>query len=186
MSISAPPTTTRQTLDGILAAAESVHRVWARCEPTERAVFLRAVATALDDLADKLIPLAVDETHLSVGRLAGELTRSTFQLRLHAEEIETGRSFDARIDHADASWGMGPRPDLRRIQVPLGPVVVFAASNFPSAFSVAGGDTSSALAAGCLVVVKSHPGHRRLSDATADTLTTAMRNAGRDLRDRPR
>lgn len=125
-----------------------------------------------------LIPIAIDETHLPAERLGGELARTAFQLRLHADEIETGRPLDIRIDHADQSWGTGPRPDLRRIQVPLGPVIVFAASNFPFAFSVAGGDTSSALAAGCPVIVKSHPGHRRLSDATADIIATTLQEAG--------
>lgn len=169
--------TTAEELDGILAAAAAARRPWARRSAADRAAALRAVGTALDDAAGTLVPIALDETHLPAGRLTGELTRTTFQLRLHADEIETGRPFDARIDHADPTWGMGPRPDLRRIQVPLGPVVVFAASNFPFAFSVAGGDTSSALAAGCPVVVKSHPGHRRLSDATADIIVAALRGA---------
>jgi NADP-dependent aldehyde dehydrogenase len=169
--------TTAEELDEILAAAAAAHRPWARGSAADRAAALRAVATALDAAAGTLVPIAQDETHLPAGRLTGELTRTTFQLRLHADEIETGRPFDARIDHSDPTWGMGPRPDLRRIQVPLGPVVVFAASNFPFAFSVAGGDTSSALAAGCPVVVKSHPGHRRLSDATADIIVAALRGA---------
>ena len=169
--------TTPEELDEILAAAAAARRPWARRSAGDRAAVLRAVAGALDTAAGTLVPIAQDETHLPSVRLTGELTRTTFQLRLHAGEIETGRPFDARIDHADPTWGMGPRPDLRRMQVPLGPVVVFAASNFPFAFSVAGGDTSSALAAGCPVVLKSHPGHRRLSDATADVVVTALRAA---------
>jgi NADP-dependent aldehyde dehydrogenase len=170
--------TTPEGLDAILAAAAEARRPWARFTATDRAAVLRAVAAALDAAAPTLVPIAQAETYLPAARLTGELTRTTFQLRLHADEIETGRPFDARIDHADPAWGMGPRPDLRRMQVPLGPVVVFAASNFPFAFSVAGGDTSSALAAGCPVVVKSHPGHRQLSDATADIVGAAMRTAG--------
>jgi NADP-dependent aldehyde dehydrogenase len=172
-----PAPTTGEQLDEILAGAAAARRPWARLTAEDRAAALRAVAIALDAAADTLVPIAQAETHLPAARLTGELARTTFQLRLHADEIETGRPFDARIDHADPAWGMGPRPDLRRMQVPLGPVVVFAASNFPFAFSVAGGDTSSALAAGCPVVVKSHPGHRRLSDATAAVVAAALRAA---------
>jgi NADP-dependent aldehyde dehydrogenase len=168
--------TTLEALDEILAAAAAARRPWARRSAAARAAALRAIADALDAAGDKLVPIAADETHLPTARLTGELTRTTFQLRLHAAEIETGRPFDARIDHADPTWGMGPRPDLRRLRIPLGPVVVFAAGNFPFAFSVAGGDTSSALAAGCPVVVKAHPGHPLLSDATADVVLAALRS----------
>jgi len=166
--------TTSAELDIILAAAAAASRPWAGTTAGQRAVALRAVADALDAAAATLVPIAQDETHLPTGRLNSELARTTFQLRLHADEIETGRPFDPRIDHADPHWGMGPRPDLRRIQRPLGPVVVFAASNFPFAFSVAGGDTSSALAAGCPVVVKAHPGHPKLSEATGRVVRTAL------------
>ncbi len=175
MSAPIPASTSGDELDETFAAAAAARRPWARCSATRRAAVLRAVASALDAAAGTLVPIAQDETHLPALRLTSELTRTTFQLRLHADEIETGRPFDARIDHADPTWGTGPRPDLRRMQVPLGPVVVFAASNFPFAFSIAGGDTSSALAAGCPVIVKAHPGHRRLSDATADIVVRALR-----------
>jgi NADP-dependent aldehyde dehydrogenase len=173
--VTASVVTTPADLDEILAAAAAARRPWARQSAAGRAAVLRAIANALDAAGDTLVPIAEDETHLPTARLTGELTRTTFQLRLHAAEIETGRPFDVRIDHADPTWGMGPRPDLRRVQVPLGPVVVFAAGNFPFAFSVAGGDTCSALAAGCPVVVKAHPGHPRLSDATADVVLDALR-----------
>lgn len=137
-----------------------------------------AGAAAYGAARDRLIPIAQRESHLPRARLTGELGRTTFQLRLHADEIESGRPFDVRIDHADPAWGMGPRPDLRRVNVPLGPVVVFAASNFPFAFSVAGGDTSAALAAGCPVVLEAHPGHPRLSDATGDVVAAALHADG--------
>ena len=121
----------------------------------------------------------MEETHLAESRLRGELTRTTFQLRLFAEVITDGEYLDVRIDHADPAWPMGaPRPDLRRFLIPLGPVLVFAASNFPFAFSVAGGDTASALAAGCSVVVKAHHGHPRLSEATAAVVKRALHSAG--------
>ena len=119
------------------------------------------------------------ETSLPEGRLRGELTRTTFQLRLFADVVTEGAYLDARVDHADADWPMGaPRPDLRRLLIPLGPVVVFAASNFPFAFSVAGGDTASALAAGCSVILKAHPGHPELSAATGEVVTRALYEAG--------
>ena len=127
------------------------------------------MADQLDAAADELVPIGVRETHLGEPRLRSELRRTTFQLRMFADVVDDGAYLDVRIDHADPDWPMGaPRPDLRRILHPIGPVLVFAASNFPFAFSVAGGDTASALAAGCPVVVKAHPGHPDLSAATAD------------------
>ena len=95
-----------------------------------------------------------------------------------ADEVDAGAFLDATIDHADPGWGMGPRPDLRRMRVPLGPVAVWAASNFPFAFSVAGGDTASALAAGCPVLLVVHPGHPRLSERTGRVLREALVGAG--------
>src|SRR5690606_22722483 len=101
------------------------------------------------------------------------------QLRLFAKQVLGGEFLDARIDHKDDEWPMGaPRPDLRRTMQPLGPVLVFAASNFPFAFSVAGGDTASALAAGCPVVLKVHRGHPALSRKTADVVLRALVDAG--------
>ena len=119
------------------------------------------MADRLEAATTNLVPLAQQETHLPEARLSGELARTCFQLRLLADEITLGSYLRATIDHADPGWGMGPRPDLRRMMRPLGPVAVWAASNFPFAFSVAGGDTASALAAGCPVVLVAHPGHPR-------------------------
>jgi NADP-dependent aldehyde dehydrogenase len=124
------------------------------------------------------VPLAAQETHLGVERLQGELKRTTFQLRLFADVLRDGSFLGATVDHADPNWPMGPRPDLRRMLRPIGPVAVYAASNFPFAFSVCGGDTASALAAGCPVVVKAHPGHPRTSALTAEVMRTALREAG--------
>src|SRR5262249_41971193 len=151
---------------------------WSSRTRTERAAVLRAIADRLDGAADILVPLAIRETRLTEQRLRGELARTTFQLRLFAETVNEGGYLDARVDHAAPDWSMGPRPDLRRIRVPYGPVVVFAASNFPFAFSVAGGDTASALAAGCSVIVKAHPGHVGLSAATAEVVTEAFNEFG--------
>jgi NADP-dependent aldehyde dehydrogenase len=143
-----------------------------------RAEWLHAIAATLDAHAGELIPVAKRETHLPEGRLIGELARTTFQLRLLADRLAQGAVSDIRVDHADPDWPMGPRPDLRRTHVPLGPVLVFAASNFPFAFSVAGGDTASALAAGCPVVLKAHPGHPDLSRATAALVLSALTDSG--------
>ncbi|MEH0934163.1 aldehyde dehydrogenase (NADP(+)) [Micromonospora psammae] len=138
---------------------------------TDRAGWLRAAADVLDGHADQIVRLADEETHLGAARLTGELARTTGQLRLFADAVEEGSFLDVTIDHADPDV---PRPDVRRMMRPLGPVAVFAASNFPLAFSVAGGDTASALAAGCPVVVKAHEGHPRLSALVGGLLATVL------------
>ncbi len=175
----APAETAPDTVPELVAAAVVAGQRWAATSRAARADVLVAVADALDAAGDELVPLAVAESHLPEGRLRGELLRTTFQLRLFAEVLRDGAYLDVRVDHADPDWPMGaPRPDLRRTQMPLGPVVVFAAVNFPFAFSVAGGDTASALAAGCPVLLKAHPGHLRLSVATADVVRAALVAAG--------
>lgn len=165
-------------LEATMAAAATAFTQWAARPAAERAAALCAMAGALDGAGAELIPLAQSETNLPEARLGGELKRTTFQLRLFAEMLDDGGYLDARIDHADDAWPMGARPDIRRVLEPLGPVVVFAASNFPFAFSVAGGDTCSALAAGCSVVVKAHSGHPRLSAAVARVAADALTAAG--------
>lgn len=164
--------------DDLVTRAVRAGEQWARTPANQRATVIGAVADALDAAAEDLVPIAQRESHLPQARLRGELIRTTFQLRLLAASAAAGEHLDVRIDHADQDWPMGaPRPDLRRSCVPLGPVVVFAASNFPFAFSVAGGDTASALAAGCPVIVKAHGGHPDLSDATAAVITEALAHA---------
>ncbi|GAA0912269.1 aldehyde dehydrogenase (NADP(+)) [Streptomyces thermoalcalitolerans] len=170
--------TTPQELEHTLDAATGAFEQWSRRRPADRAPVLRAVASALEAAAPKLVVIADEETSLGQDRLRGEMVRTVFQLRLFAQVVTEGEYLRATIDPADPSWPMGPRPDLRRMLEPLGPVVVFAASNFPFAFSVAGGDTASALAAGCPVVVKAHSGHPRLSAATAEVVHGALRSAG--------
>ena len=163
----------------ILAAAAAAAGPWGAVSSSDRATMLEAVADALETHADELIEVAHRETRLPPARLRGELTRTTFQLSLFAEVLRDGGYRGIQIDRADPDWPMGaPRPDLRRHLEPLGPVVVFAASNFPFAFSVAGGDTASALAAGCPVVLKAHPGHPELSARTGAVVTEALRAAG--------
>lgn len=174
-----PEDTSAADLELIVAGAAAAAAEWAAIGRPARARTLVTVAHRLETAVDELVPLAQAETHLAEPRLRGELTRTAFQLRLFAEVLHDGAYLEARIDQADDGWPMGaPRPDLRRILEPLGPVVVFAAGNFPFAFSVAGGDTASALAAGCPVVLKAHPGHLGLSAATAAVVTAALAEAG--------
>lgn len=169
---------TAAELDASVEAAHAAFEKARLAGPGTRAAWLEGVATGLEDDAADLVDLAVAETHLAESRLQGELKRTVFQLRIFADEIRRGEHFDATIDHDDAAWGMGPRPDLRRYNVPLGVVGVFGASNFPFAFSVMGGDSASALAAGCAVVHKAHDGHRELAVRTAETVTAALEAAG--------
>jgi acyl-CoA reductase-like NAD-dependent aldehyde dehydrogenase len=170
-------TTLEQTNDQI-AAAHDAYEQAREISPQLRAGWLAEVATALEAHADELVALGQQETHLDEGRLRFELRRSVFQLRLFMEEIVHGEHLDATIDHADPAWGMGPRPDIRRFSVPLGVVGVFGASNFPFAFSVMGGDSASALAAGCAVVHKIHEGHLQLAIRTGAVVQDALEKAG--------
>ncbi|MFC3807491.1 aldehyde dehydrogenase family protein [Terrabacter sp. MAHUQ-38] len=166
-------------VDDVVARAQRAFDVLPDLAPAVRAAALDAAAGALAEHADELIAVARDETGLLPARLAGELRRTRVQLGLFARVVEQGTHLDARVDEADPDFALGvPRDDLRRVMLPVGPVLVFAASNFPFAFSVAGGDTASALAAGCPVVVKAHPGHPRLSRRVADLVARALVEAG--------
>ncbi len=142
-----------------------------------RAGLLRAMADALEAGREELVRTADEETSLGTGRLGGELTRTVFQLRFFAGVLDDGGYLEATIDPAGPT-PMGPRPDLRRIQRPRGVAAVFGASNFPFAFSVPGGDTASALAAGCPVVAKVHEGHPRTSLLAAAALRAGAAAAG--------
>ena len=165
-------------MSDVIAAVATAASEFGATEPRRRGRALVAVAEALDAAADELVPTAMTETGLAEARLRGELKRTTVQLKLFADVAAAGSFLDVRLDAADPDFVLGPRPDLRRCLVPLGPVLNFAASNFPFAFSVAGGDTASALAAGCPVLVKAHPGHPRLSDLTASIVRDALAGAG--------
>ncbi|GAF44912.1 aldehyde dehydrogenase (NADP(+)) [Rhodococcus wratislaviensis] len=171
-------TTSIENLGRTVEAAHAAFEKARTVTPDTRASWLEAVADGLESDAPALIDIAAGETHLGTVRLQGELRRTTFQLRLFADEIRRGEHLDATIDHADDAWGMGPRPDIRRVNVPLGVVGVFGASNFPFAFSVMGGDSASALAAGCAVVHKAHDGHLDLAARTAEVVVTALETAG--------
>ena len=168
------PETDAAGVDLIVSAATAAGAAWRTTPAAERADALEAVADALAASVDDLWRLADSETALGEGRLRGEVARTAGQFRLFAKVIRDGGYLDAIIDHADPSLAP-PQPDVRRIKQPLaGVVAVFAASNFPFAFSVAGGDTASALAAGCAVVVKAHPGHPNTSAQVAKIVRNAL------------
>lgn len=170
--------TTVSELDSIMDAAVAAGDVLARLSPIQRAEVLDSIADTLDDKSRELVPIAFAETHLPIARLEAEVKRTSFQLRLMAKTIRSGSYLGAVINEPDASWPPGPRPDLRRVLTSVGPVAVFTASNFPFAFSVLGGDTASALAAGCSVIVKAHSGHPLLSKATFDIARAAIVSSG--------
>ena len=144
----------------------------------DRARFLEAIASNIMDLGDALIERTMAESGLPRGRIEGERGRTTGQLRLFAEVVREGSWLEARIDPPLPDRKPLPRVDLRQRHVALGPVAVFGASNFPLAFSVAGGDTASALAAGCPVVVKGHPAHPGTGELVARAIARAVDKAG--------
>src|SRR3984957_14604424 len=172
----APPTPPAEVARLCAGAADAAAGL-AAAGRAGRAAMLRAMAGALEEDRAGLVATADRETGLGPARLDGELTRTTFQLRFFAEVIEDGAYLGATIDHAGPT-PMGPRPDLRRLLRPRGPPAVFGASNFPFAFSVPGGDTASALAAGCPVVLKAHEGHPATSQLVASIVTSALAAAG--------
>jgi NADP-dependent aldehyde dehydrogenase len=167
--------TTPDEVERAVAAATDAFPDWSGRTPGDRADVLDAVADALDAATDALVTLANAETALGAPRLSGEVARTSGQLRLFGRVLRDGGYLRAILTPADRAAG---QPDVRRMLQPLGPVGVFSASNFPFAFSVAGGDTASALAAGCPVVVKAHEGHPGTSAATARTVAAALRAAG--------
>jgi len=166
------------TLDAVIDAAATAAPHWAATSRVARAAALSAVADRLDAASEKLVELADSETALGVGRLSGEVARTAFQLRMFATLLGQADYLPSLLDDEVAGPPPQGRPELRRVLVPLGPVVVFGASNFPFAFSVAGGDTASALAAGCPVVVKAHPAHPQLSEAVAAQVLAGLASAG--------
>ncbi|MEI6713968.1 MAG: aldehyde dehydrogenase (NADP(+)) [Verrucomicrobiota bacterium] len=169
---------TPSDVDAALQAAENAFQIYSALSAQKRAEFLEKIAEEILALGDELLQRTHLETGLPLERLTGERGRTMGQLRLFAEVIREGSWIDARIDTALPDRQPLPRPDLRRMMLPLGPVVVFGASNFPLAFSVAGGDTASALAAGCPVVVKGHPAHPGASELVAGAITKAAAACG--------
>jgi NADP-dependent aldehyde dehydrogenase len=164
-------------VDAALEAAERAAHEYRRTSPAQRAAFLDRIAEEIERVGD-LLDVAHAETALPPARLAGERARTTGQLRLFADLVREGSWVEARIDRALPDRTPLPKPDVRRMLIPIGPVAVFGASNFPLAFSVAGGDTASALAAGCPVVVKAHPAHPATSELAGRAVTRAAAAAG--------
>lgn len=164
--------------DEAVAAAAAAFPRYRALPAAERAAFLEKIAAEIEALGDGLLERAQAETGLPLARLTGERARTCGQLRLFAAVVREGSWVDARIDTALPDRQPLPRPDLRRMLIPLGPVVVFGSSNFPLAFSVAGGDTASALAAGCPVIVKAHRAHPGTSELVAAALERARVAAG--------
>lgn len=158
--------------------AEAAFKVYSRLPAEQRASFLEAIAEEILALDHSLIIRAESETSLPFARLQGERGRTVNQLKLFAQVIREGSWVDARIDTALPAREPLPRPDIRQMLKPLGPVAIFGASNFPLAFSVAGGDTASALASGCTVVVKGHPAHPGTSELTARAILSAAEKTG--------
>ena len=165
------------TLD---SQVKDAHAAWLQVrdwESSKIVTLLESIAEALDLAKADLVPVAMEETNLPEVRLTGEVGRTTGQLRLMARAVEDRSFLDITIDHADSSL-TPPRPDLRMKTTSLGVVGVFGASNFPFAFGVAGGDTASALAAGCAVVIKVNPGHPRVSRMVGEIMIAAAQKAG--------
>ncbi len=162
-------------IDRAIVKAEEAFLVYKSIHPEARARFLETIAEEILELDDTLIRRCMDETALPEARLIGERMRTVNQLRLFASVVRDGSWVDARIDTATPDRRPFPKPDIRQMQIPLGPVGIFGASNFPLAFSVAGGDTSSAFAAGCTVVFKAHPLHPGTSELVGKAIQEAIR-----------
>ncbi|MCT7665355.1 aldehyde dehydrogenase (NADP(+)) [Shinella kummerowiae] len=159
-------------------AAEEAFLSYGYSSRATRAAFLRAIADEIEARADAITEIGTQETGLPVARLQGERGRTTGQLRLFADHIEKGDYLDRRLDAAQPDRQPLPRTEIRLIQRPIGPVAVFGASNFPLAFSTAGGDTAAALAAGCPVVVKGHSAHPGTGEIIAEAVLAAIQKTG--------
>src|SRR6185295_11822745 len=149
--------------------------VYGRVPGREKAAFLRKIAEGIEALGENLVTRATQETGLPAGRIKNETGRTCGQLRLFADLVEEGSWVDARIDRANPQRQPLPKPDVRSMLQPIGPVVVFAPSNFPLVFSVAGGATASALAAGNPVIVKAHHAHPGTSELVGTVVSEAAR-----------
>ncbi|UQB80111.1 aldehyde dehydrogenase (NADP(+)) [Pseudomonas shirazica] len=165
---------TPEEVDAAAQAAEAAFAEYNALAPQRRAQFLDAIADQLDALDDTFVATVCRETALPAGRIQGERARTSNQMRLFASVLRRGDYLGARIDRAQPLRQPLPRPDLRQYRTGVGPVAVFGASNFPLAFSTAGGDTAAALAAGCPVVVKAHSGHMATAERVAEAIERAV------------
>ncbi|MGO4853646.1 aldehyde dehydrogenase (NADP(+)) [Phaeovulum sp. W22_SRMD_FR3] len=165
-------------VDEACRAAAEAFLTYGQTSRADRAAFLNAIADEIEARGPQITEIGTQETGLPVGRLEGERGRTTGQLRLFATHILEGAYLDRRFDAALPDRQPAPRPELRMIQRPIGPVAVFGASNFPLAFSTAGGDTAAALAAGCPVVVKGHSAHPGTGEIVAEAVLAAAEKCG--------
>jgi NADP-dependent aldehyde dehydrogenase len=161
------------TINQLIESASKSAPAIADQSPQERAALLRSIANEIESRRASILETACAETALPEGRIGGEITRTTMQFEYFARLVESGQHLGATIDKADPQYSPAPRPDIRKINQPLGVVAIFAASNFPIAFSVAGGDAASAIAAGNAIVAKAHPAHPN----TCATIETAIKAA---------
>lgn len=165
---------TPEEINSIIEKSWTAFEAYKKYPLQKRAAFMRAIAAELAEGVKAVLPIAMKETHLPEPRLQSEFTRTIFQLNSYADACEAGAWLDARIDTALPDR-TPPKPDIRKTMIPLGPVAVFGASNFPFAYSTAGGDTACALAAGCPVIVKAHPAHAETSEWVANAVVKAAK-----------
>lgn len=169
---------TSDEINDAAVLASKAFQTYSKKSGKEKAAFLRVIAKEIEALGEKLIEVYTSESGLPTGRAMGERGRTVGQLRAFAAHLEEGSWVSASIDTAQPNRQPIPKVDLRKMLVPLGPIVVFGASNFPLAFSTAGGDTAAALAAGCPVLVKSHPMHAGTGELVASAIIKAAQNTG--------
>ena len=162
-----------EEIDRAVELAEDAYKTYQNISGQEKGEFLHAIADEIEALGEELVDMYCKESGLPKGRAMGERGRTIFQLRSFADLVKKGQWVDAHIDTAQPERTPVPKSDIRKMMVPLGPVVVFGASNFPLAYSTAGGDTASALAAGCPVIVKSHPMHAGTGELVASAIIKA-------------
>ncbi|HMJ67442.1 MAG TPA: aldehyde dehydrogenase (NADP(+)) [Cyclobacteriaceae bacterium] len=169
---------TTQEVEQALKDAQQAFFSYKNFDGKRKAGFLRAIANEIEALGDTLVKTAMEETNLPEARIVSERGRTTAHCRMFATLVEEGSWVDAKIDTALPDRTPLPKPDMRKMSVPVGPIVVFGAANFPLAYSTAGGDTASALAAGCPVIVKAHPGHAKTSSLVAEAIFKAALSTG--------
>ena len=168
----------KSEVEALIKKAAAQKNKLAATSPTERATLLRNIAAAVESKREQLIEVTMKETALPNGRLTGELSRTVFQLEQFAKMVESGTHIQAVIDLPDANWVPAARPDIRKANQALGLAGIFAASNFPFAFSVIGGDSASAIAAGCPIVVKAHPSHPNTCRIMRDAVVEGFKKSG--------
>lgn len=169
---------TVEEIEAAMTKAEIAFDAYRQTSPEQRAKFLEAIADEILNLGDELVHAAMEESALPEGRIVGERGRTMGQLKLFASLLRDGAWVEATIDTAQPDREPLPKPDIRKMLRPIGPVVVFTASNFPLAFSTAGGDTASALASGCPVVVKAHNSHLQTNELVSDAIAKAAEKTG--------